>query len=606
MVNNPYHSQTVSILLVEDTPSDAELIKREVGKVLPGCEFLCVEIQDDFLVALESFRPDMILSDYSLPKFDGMKALELALEHVPETPFILVTGSVNEETAVKCMKAGAWDYVLKEHLKQLGSAIDKAFEQKRLQMEKKGVEQALRESESRYAQLAEQSRTVAWEVDADGLYIYVGHVAKQVWGYSPEELVGRQYFYDLHPEAGREKFKVATRGVFDRKESFFALENAIQTRDGELIWVSTNGLPILDHHGILKGYRGSDTDITERKHAEQALKESEDRYRKVVQDQTEFIIRYFPDGTRSFVNDSYCSAFNVSEKEALASNIFDSLPVEEVSRIKGKMASLSPENPVSTDEHSLKDGDGREIWHYWAERGIFDEKGKLKEIQAVGRDVTKRVEALLAAEKANDVKDQFVANISHEIRTPLNSILGFSDLFKLRYTDMIREKDRVIFDYIGESSARLMDTVDSILNISMLTAGTIGVHKETINLEHLVSITVNNLKLAAEKKNLSIQLISTDKQMKIFADKNCISSAIVNLIDNAIKYTNEGGVELKLEWIKGHATLSISDTGIGISDDYKQRIYEPYTQESEGFTKHFQGVGLGLALTKRYLDLNDA
>jgi len=195
--------------------------------------------------------------------------------------------------------------------------------------------------------------------------------------------------------------------------------------------------------------------------------------------------------------------------------------------------------------------------------------------------------------------------ISHEIRTPLNSILGFSDLFKLRYTDLVREKDRVIFDYINESSARLMHTVDSILNISMLTAGTISVHKGIINLEHLVSMTVNNLKLAAEKKDLSLQFINTASQVEIFADKNCISSAIVNLTDNAIKYTNEGGVELKLERIKGHATLSISDTGIGISDDYKQRIYEPYTQESEGFTKNFQGVGLGLALTKRYLELND-
>jgi signal transduction histidine kinase len=171
---------------------------------------------------------------------------------------------------------------------------------------------------------------------------------------------------------------------------------------------------------------------------------------------------------------------------------------------------------------------------------------------------------------------------------------------------LLEEKDQVIFDYIGESSARLMHTVDSILNISMLKAGTISVHKEKINLNHLVAITVNNFKLIAKKKNLSIQFINPDNPVEIFADKNCISSAIANLTDNAIKYTSEGGVELKLAVIKGQVKLSISDTGIGISKEYLQRIFEPYTQESEGFTKHFQGVGLGLALTKRYLDLNDA
>ena len=170
---------------------------------------------------------------------------------------------------------------------------------------------------------------------------------------------------------------------------------------------------------------------------------------------------------------------------------------------------------------------------------------------------------------------------------------------------MLEEKDQVIFDYIGESSARLMHTVDSILNISMLKAGTISVHKEKINLNHLVAITVNNFKLIAKKKNLSIQFINPDNPVEIFADKNCISSAIANLTDNAIKYTSEGGVELKLAVIKGQVKLSISDTGIGISKEYRQRIFEPYTQESEGFTKQYQGVGLGLALTKRYLDLND-
>ncbi len=127
----------------------------------------------------------------------------------------------------------------------------------------------LRESEIRYNQLAEQNRTVAWEVDANGLYTYVNHVAEPVWGYHPKEIAGKKHFYDLHPEEGRETFKSAALAVFARKEPFRGLENPCQTKNGRIVWVVTNGLPILDTGGKLRGYRGSDTDITERKRAKE-------------------------------------------------------------------------------------------------------------------------------------------------------------------------------------------------------------------------------------------------------------------------------------------------------------------------------------------------
>ncbi|MEI6656152.1 MAG: response regulator [Verrucomicrobiota bacterium] len=138
------------ILIVEDLPTDAELNEREVRRVLPDTEFRCVETCEDFLAALETFQPELILSDYKLPRFDGMAALQLALELAPDTPFIIITGSMNEETAVECMKAGAWDYVIKEHIKRLGPAVIYSLEQKQRRLKIKQADAELRE---KYAEL---------------------------------------------------------------------------------------------------------------------------------------------------------------------------------------------------------------------------------------------------------------------------------------------------------------------------------------------------------------------------------------------------------------------------------------------------------------------
>jgi PAS domain S-box-containing protein len=135
----------------------------------------------------------------------------------------------------------------------------------------------LRTSEERFTQIVEQSATIAWEVDPQGLYTYVSQVSEPVLGYRPDELVGRMHFYDLHPESGREAFKAAAFGIFEQKQAFQNLVNAAQTKDGRQVWLSTNGLPLLNADGSFRGYRGADTDITERKRAEEKLRQTTDR-----------------------------------------------------------------------------------------------------------------------------------------------------------------------------------------------------------------------------------------------------------------------------------------------------------------------------------------
>jgi len=138
----------------------------------------------------------------------------------------------------------------------------------------KQAEENLRESNQRLNQLAEQSRTVAWEINPEGLYTYVSQVSELVFGFSPGELINKKYFYDLHPADQRNALKALTFETIARKKPFVGYENPILTKDGRVVWVSTNGLPMLKADGTLLGYRGSDTDITQRRQMEEALRNS--------------------------------------------------------------------------------------------------------------------------------------------------------------------------------------------------------------------------------------------------------------------------------------------------------------------------------------------
>jgi PAS domain S-box-containing protein len=140
----------------------------------------------------------------------------------------------------------------------------------------------LQQSEKRFADLAEQSRTVAWETDADGLYTFLSPAAEPIFGYPPEDLVGHKHFYDLHPPEGREAFKQKAFEVFRQQAEFIGFENPVQTRDGRIIWVATHGLPVLDRDGSLRGYRGNDADITERRLAREALQASEAQKKAIL------------------------------------------------------------------------------------------------------------------------------------------------------------------------------------------------------------------------------------------------------------------------------------------------------------------------------------
>jgi len=260
---------TTRILIAEDSLADAELNKREARKVLKKCEFTVVETEKSFLEALESFKPHLILSDYSMPEFDGLTALSLALKLAPDTPVIMVTGSVNEDTAVECMKAGAVNYVIKQSIKRLGSAILRALADRELMLEHRKSQEALKDSEERYRSLFGLSPVGIFVQDANNIIIDANDTYCKLTGFTKKDLIG-QHVSKIVPENYIYLIEPNSKLIFNGKQ--LRHETECLRKDGSFIFIELTESPVILPDGST-GIMSISNDITERKKAEKLIEQ---------------------------------------------------------------------------------------------------------------------------------------------------------------------------------------------------------------------------------------------------------------------------------------------------------------------------------------------
>ena len=260
--------------------------------------------------------------------------------------------------------------------------------------DRKRAEEALRESEERFRQMAENSPDMFWLFDLRKAgVLYVSPAFEKVWGRPVQELLSNPGIWReaIHPE-DREYITndFDTRGVTVGAENEFR----IVWPDGAVRWVRGSAFPIRDESGAVSRLGGIVYDVTDRREAEDALRRQEKLFHAIVEDQTEMIVRCKPDGTRTFVNAAYGHAFGSSQGELLGTSLFRFLADEDRERIRKKLASLTPDQPIATDVHRTFISDGETRWHEWTDHGLFDAQGRLTEIQSVGRDITERKKAV--------------------------------------------------------------------------------------------------------------------------------------------------------------------------------------------------------------------
>ncbi len=220
----------------------------------------------------------------------------------------------------------------------------------------------------------------------------------------------------------------------------------------------------------------------------------------------------------------------------------------------------------------------------------------------------KLVYARMKAEEAVKIKSEFLAQISHEIRTPLNSILSFSSLIKKELNGQLTPELNETFKYIESGGNRLTRTIDLILNVSKSQNNQYKIKLEEVELEDdVLRPIVEGFKNVANKKGIDIDIEKNENQFKIVCDLYSVNQLFSNLIENAVKYTNQGRITIRTFLNEmGKIQVDIEDTGIGISSEYIPKLFEPFSQEEQGYTRSYEGIGLGLSLVKNYADLNNA
>lgn len=395
-----------SVLYVDD-----ESTLLEVGK-------LYLEKDRDFTVTtapgapealrlLEKERFDAIVSDYQMPRMDGIEFLKAVRSSGNTIPFILFTGRGREEVVIQALNEGADFYLQKggepvAQFAELAHKIQLAVRQRR-------AEASVRDLERREADIINFLPDATFAIDMNGTVIAWNRAMEKLTGIPAEEIRGKgnyEYAIPIYHERRpilidfvlRQDPAIEARYPYIKRsgDKFFSEITVpfLNNGAGATIWFTAS--PLYDTKGRVIGAIESIRDVTDRKRAEEEARESRERYRNIVEDQTELISRFTPDGTHVFVNEAYCRYFGLKREDIIGHRFMPKIPEEDRERVQKFLASLTPEHPVESIEHRIIMPDGSIRWQRWSDRAIFDDSGTLIEYQSVGRDTTDR----MAAEQA--------------------------------------------------------------------------------------------------------------------------------------------------------------------------------------------------------------
>lgn len=496
------------------------------------------------------------------------------------------------------------------------------------------IEEKLRQSEEQFRLITENVADLIAVLDLEGRRVYNSPSYKGMLG-DPEKLRGSLSFTEIHPD-DRERIKkifeeTVRTGVGQRSEYRFLLKN------GSIRYMESQGSVIRNRNGDPEKVVVVSRDVTRRKRAEDTLRESEGRFRLVVQATNDAVWDWDLLTNLFWWNEGVTTLFGYSREDLGpdASWWTEHIHPEDQERvISGVYEQIDGGGKAWTDEYRFRRKDGS--YAYILDRAyvIHEDGGKPVRMIGAMMDVTARKKAEEEIKKLNEglelrveertaqlaavnetlgqrnrevermtmLKSQFLASMSHELRTPLNAIIGFADLIQDGTSGAINEKQKSFVKHIQQAGRHLLDLINDILDLSKIEAGQLTIQPENFAPGGALPEVLSVIKPLAMKKHIEIQY-EVGAELTVFADRVRFKQIIYNLLSNAVKFTPEGG-KIKVESSNppGFLCISVTDTGIGIKPEDQEVIFEEFRQVGHTTRGVTEGTGLGLAICKRLVE----
>ncbi len=445
------------------------------------------------------------------------------------------------------------------------------------------------------------------KLHADSVYSQL-----QKLGIDPNvNIVGKTDF-EVYPKELAEIYFQDDSKVIEKGECILNKEEVGFDPKGDMVHLLVSKIPFYNNSGKINGMLGITTDISSLKRSQEALRKSEEQFAQIMNTVDEIVysingktgeFEYLSPAFERKLGYSIDDIKNMGGRRVFLFNVIvdRDFPTVE-SKINLNQETNYNEKPVS--EHWWKCKDGSLI--YLEDISVFSyENNSIVRIDGVLRDITVRKKAELEtikakehAEEINRLKSNFLANMSHELRTPLVGMLGFSELL----SDEVEGTQKEYVRMINISSHRLLRTLNTLLNYSKIESERIQVYPQYFTLKKLVSDEVDLFTVMANQSGLYIKLELDDPFLHVTTDERMLKEIVDNLLNNAIRFTREGGITISIKSDENKFVMKVADTGIGIAKDQIEIIFQEFRQASEGVGRNFEGTGLGLTIVKKYVE----
>lgn len=492
------------------------------------------------------------------------------------------------------------------------------------ELERKKAEETLRKREAQYRDLVETANSVILRWDINGRICFLNDYGKQFFEYLDDDIVGQHVVGTIVPEtesSGRD-LQQLMQNLCQHPEQYLVNENENIRSTGERVWLSWANKPILDESGNLVEILSVATDITKRKQAEEALQTSEIKFRSIVENANDIIYLLTPEGKFSYISPNWTEFLGGNPEDFLDTHFAPLIHPDDLQNCVEHFQALVERNePIVDIEYRVRHEDGSWRWYVSNVTSVQDDTEKILYCVGIARDVSDRKAAEVelraakeAAEVANRAKSEFLANMSHELRTPLNGILGYTQILKRSKTLTVQDIQGL--DTIYQCGEHLLMLINDVLDLSKIEARRMELHLNEFHLPNFLQAIADLFRLRAQQKGITFLYETlTDLPTAIYADEQRLRQVLINLIGNAIKFTEQGGVVFKVGVMQPQQAISndstpvnytirfqVEDTGIGIAPEHLEEIFLPFQQVGDRQRMN-EGTGLGLSISRNLVEM---